>query len=863
MMKKGFECSLGLAFTGRLLQGLLTGLAVGAIALAETTLLEAIRPRPVSAAEEIRLTIGGPVSFSVSVDSLETFSETGEIQDDLRLLTRFMSDENQATLRQVLQTKIPYDVVQIDNILYSTLGQDALQNFGKIIKPHPDINGFKGLRGAFITAAAQAGPDGWTLIDVIRKFPSQSVDLNGGELLTLRRSLAVYFSYNTAVIEAIQAQAAEVATKQASVSRLKDLEEPGPYAFERNTLTLFNSALRQTTQGIRLNYDFNVETYLPQGLLKPAPVVIISHGFGDVRDSFDFLAAHLASHGFAVVIPDHVGSDLDIRRSFLQGDLNTILSPTEFISRPQEVSFVIDELERLVATSPDWAAKLNLDQIGMVGDSLGATTALASAGAEINYARISAGCDRQQFILNLAQYLLCQARYLPPRSQQLSDERIKGAIASHAMGGGLYGPEGIGQIEIPLMILSGSNDIVAPAVAEQVHPFIWAGSEEKYLALLTTGTHFTAKPGRPGGAEGIISLLVGENRDVGARYFKALNVAFWNRYLRQQASYQPYLSARYAQQLSEGEPLQLDVIRELTPETLERAYGQAPPIAIIPEPVTSVAASPARGESVLAEIRRTGTLKVALRQDSFPFGYVNSESTWAGYCRAFAADLRTELEQTLAVRVQLVELASTFENRFSLVQDNTAHVECGPNAIRSDIEGITFSTPFLISGTQFLTRRSQVGDKPAPSNSTANFRSNPVVRGTRVAIVPGTTTERFILEEFPDAKRVLFPGPSGRSEAIRALAEGRVDVLASAGILSLGEVQRQRLPYTDFTLTPPRPLTCEFYGLVLPAGDAEWQTLLDNFITRTNVDRLDQEVPPNLLENQLETVDFCLNQSSG
>ena len=95
--------------------------------------------------------------------------------------------------------------------------------------------------------------------------------------------------------------------------------------------------------------------------LQPASMVIISQGFGNVPESFSFMAKHLASHGFVAMVPNHVGSNLSFRQNFLQGFLNTILSPSEFLSRPEEISFVIDELEQWVATSPDWAARLNLE----------------------------------------------------------------------------------------------------------------------------------------------------------------------------------------------------------------------------------------------------------------------------------------------------------------------------------------------------------------------------------------------------------------------------------------------------------------------------------------------------------------------
>ena len=175
-----------------------------------------------------------------------------------------------------------------------------------------------------------------------------------------------------------------------------------------------------------------------------------------------------------------------------------------------------------------------------------------------------------------------------------------------------------GQIDIPLMMFSGSNDIVASTVEDQVHPFIWTGSQDKYLALLTEGTHFTVKPGREG-VTGFITLFTGENRDVGSRYFKEFNVAFWNTYLREQTEFLPYLSARYGEQTSEGEHLQLDIVESLSFETLEAAYGQSAPIAVVPES-SRRESRPTREESILAEIERTGVLKVALRQDAPPIG---------------------------------------------------------------------------------------------------------------------------------------------------------------------------------------------------------------------------------------------------
>ena len=282
------------------------------------------------------------------------------------------------------------------------------------------------------------------------------------------------------------------------------------------------------------------------------------------------------------------------------------------------------------------------------------------------------------------------------------------------------------------------------------------------------------------------------------------------------------------------------------------AYGRTPPIPIIPASVTT--AAPFRDETALAEIERTGVLKVALRRDAAPFGYIDRAGNWTGYCRDFAADLQAYVSQTVrkSIDVDLVELPSTLANRFSLVQENIAHLECGPNTIRQDIEGVAFSLPLLVSGAQFLVKQEQV-DRDNPNARLANIR---------VAVLPETTTEEFVRETFPQADVIPFAGPTGRHEAVTALATGQVDVFASDGILSLGELLRQNQPLADYALEPERPLTCEFYGLVLPASDPDWQDLVNTFISNTHSERLSRQEPNSLFADQLTILDYCLNQQT-
>ena len=811
---------------------------------------EVVLPRPVQSAETIRLLVGGPLLFDLSVDSLETFAQTGEITDDFAIYARFMNEETLAALRQGLNRRLPLDVVTVDSLAYSPLGRDALFNLGKVFQVYRGVNGQKALRAAVIGAAAKADRSGWTIIDVLREFPTPALEIELGDLLALRRELAIYFSYNNAVVAAVQAQAAaEAATANGlSTTGLADLRPPGSWQFTRQTITVTNPALRQTQAGLSVNYDFDSDVYLPSGLTGPTPIVIISHGFGDVKESFTFLAEHLASYGFIVVVPDHVGSDLAYREVYLQGRLNTLLSPMEFINRPQEISFLIDKLESLAAESPEWAAVLDLNNIGAAGDSLGSSTTLALAGAEINYARLVEACDRENVLLNVALYLECRAQYLPPQNYDLKDSRVTAVVAGHPLGAALYGPEGMGQIDVPLLMVSGSKDIVSPVVTEQFHPFIWLQTEAKYLAMLDVGTHFSSKPGRD--ATGFFKLIAGAHREVGAAYYQALSVAFWNVYLRGDDAYLPYLTAQYGQQISAEQPMTVDIITSLTPEQIETAYGQSAPVPIIPPAIAATV--PPRPESVLAEIEETGVLRIALRKDAPPFGFINGRKAWDGYCGDLAIGLSRHLTQTLKrpVDVEIAELTSTLDNRFELVRNNDVHLECGPNTIRTDVEGVIFSSPFFVASTQFLV----------PVDNAASVNPNTPLTDVRLGVLSNSTTQTFVEETYPDADIVLFSGVAGRQEGIAAATTGEIDAFVGDGILSYAQVRLDQGSVQDFALIPELPLTCDFYGLILPNDAAAWRTTVNQFLVSDAENAIATDWFEEAYPVTLNKTEFCLNQ---
>ena len=232
-------------------------------------------------------------------------------------------------------------------------------------------------------------------------------------------------------------------------------------------------------------------------------------------------------------------------------------------------------------------------------------------------------------------------------------------------------------------------------------------------------------------------------------------------------------------------------------------------------------ALPAAGETVLAEIQRTGILKVALREDAAPYGYTDEQENLQGYCLDFFWLLKQTLIAALDRDTILVNLhKSTADNRFTLVADNTVNLECGPNTIGSDIpDNIQFSDSFFISGTQFLTRESNLDYLNVAENLT----------DIRLGVLNNTTTEEFIKTRYPTSELVLFRGVNGRSRGVQALKQGRIDAMVSDGILLRAEAQQQDLSTTEYPLIPESPLTCDRYGMII-TKDSQWQDLINSLI---------------------------------
>ena len=399
---------------------------------------------------------------SVSVTALETYARTGKVERDLAPYIRFAPPQLRETIREALSARAEVDAVAVSQFLYTPQGEALLQRLGEAIRLGSGGSGYFGLRSALILAAADEA-EGLTLLNVLRHFPTNTVRLDFNQTLRMAQELQTLIRDNNQAVASVANQSLlEAEANSGVISSLRNLTRLGDYSWEVTSLNL-----RDRERALPWGYPLIVDLYLPRQVLS-APIVVISHGLGSNRESFEYLAEHLASHGFAVLVPEHSGSSAQHMDALLRGQAQEIARPQEFLDRPLDVTFALNSLEQQAITDRQLSDRLDFKRVGVIGQSFGGYTALTLAGASINFPELQNRCgeNQQRQSWNVSLFLQCRALDLFATASDnplnFRDPRVQGIIALNPIGSALFGPEGYGDIQIPVMLLAGGGGYRLP-----------------------------------------------------------------------------------------------------------------------------------------------------------------------------------------------------------------------------------------------------------------------------------------------------------------------------------------------------------------------------------------------------------------
>ena len=225
--------------------------------------------------------------------------------------------------------------------------------------------------------------------------------------------------------------------------------------------------------------------------------------------------------------------------------------------------------------------------------------------------------------------------------------------------------------------------------------------------------------------------------------------------------------------------------------------------------------------STLEKIKRTNTVTLGYRVTSFPFSFAAPGKDPAGYsidlCRAIVESLKKDLNLP---NLQTQWEPVTVENRLAKVTDGSVDLECGSTTnTMSRRAQVDFSLLTFVDGGSFIAKL---------GTNIATVRD---LNGKRVAIIPGTSTEKALNAALQQAlATVSYVSVKDHHDGLVAVREGRADAYASDRVILIGlavtakDASAFRLSDDLFSYEP--------YSLVMRRDDPDFRLAADRTLAR-------------------------------
>ncbi len=223
----------------------------------------------------------------------------------------------------------------------------------------------------------------------------------------------------------------------------------------------------------------------------------------------------------------------------------------------------------------------------------------------------------------------------------------------------------------------------------------------------------------------------------------------------------------------------------------------------------------------LKKIKDTGTMVIGYRENSRPFSFLGPDGKPTGYsvdlCQRIAAAAQQEVGlSTLEIKYVPV----TVETRIQAVANGTVDLECGSTTITiSRQEQVDFTNPTFLDGGGLLVLAG------------SGIKGIEDLGGKRVAVIPGTTTERALKDVIQRSYQLVSIAPvKDHNEGLSVLETGLVDAYASDRTILIGlligskDPKRLALAESMFSFEP--------YGYMLRRGDAAFRLVANRTLAR-------------------------------
>jgi len=221
-------------------------------------------------------------------------------------------------------------------------------------------------------------------------------------------------------------------------------------------------------------------------------------------------------------------------------------------------------------------------------------------------------------------------------------------------------------------------------------------------------------------------------------------------------------------------------------------------------------------DGTLKKIKTSGVLAIGYVESAPPFSFPGPNKRPVGYSIELCLRVASGIEKQLGLEALKIEwIPVTVENRIDMVAAGKVDIECSTTtASLSRQERVDFSLMTFVDGGGLLT------------TSDANLRAVSDLAGKRIAVIPGSTTEKalgaFLKKDFITVEIVHV---KDHLEGLAALDKGAADAFASDRGILIGLVATSKDP-ARFALAGV-VLSYEPYGFMLRRNDGAFRLAIN------------------------------------
>ena len=217
-------------------------------------------------------------------------------------------------------------------------------------------------------------------------------------------------------------------------------------------------------------------------------------------------------------------------------------------------------------------------------------------------------------------------------------------------------------------------------------------------------------------------------------------------------------------------------------------------------------------QKTLKKIAERGELRVGMTANQPPFTMKAIDGSVIGY----EADLAGMLAASMGVKLNIVE--TPFPELLNALENGDVDVVMSGMTMTMERNmRVAFAGPYLLSGKSILTK--------SPALSETDEANDLNEETIKLVTLKGSTSEDYVKSEIPDAELLLT---DSYDEAIKALEDGTATIMVADYPICA---------YTALVhpekglITIAEPLTIEPIGMALPADDAHFHNMINNYMT--------------------------------